>query len=125
MIRRPPRSTRTDTLFPYTTLFRSFDEDMKQGLASMNDGLSSVTYQAKLGTVAAKVARVAALAEAIAPQVGVDPAPAKRAAELSKADLQSRMVNAFPELQGIAGPYNAMPDPPLEDLTHVARREGE
>src|SRR3546814_12713693 len=26
MIRRPPRSTRTDTLFPYTTLFRSFVE---------------------------------------------------------------------------------------------------
>src|SRR3546814_3479925 len=25
MIRRPPRSTRTDTLFPYTTLFRSAD----------------------------------------------------------------------------------------------------
>src|SRR3546814_5997665 len=25
MIRRPPRATRTDTLFPYTTLFRSFD----------------------------------------------------------------------------------------------------
>src|SRR3546814_15302528 len=27
MIRRPPRSTRTDTLFPYTTLFRSSAED--------------------------------------------------------------------------------------------------
>src|SRR3546814_18054195 len=26
-IRRPPRSTRTDTLFPYTTLFRSVDDD--------------------------------------------------------------------------------------------------
>src|SRR3546814_3412381 len=26
MLRRPPRSTRTDTLFPYTTLFRSFRE---------------------------------------------------------------------------------------------------
>src|SRR3546814_7187579 len=26
MIRRPPRSTRTDTLFPYTTLFRSNEE---------------------------------------------------------------------------------------------------
>src|SRR3546814_18039453 len=26
MIRRPPRSTRTDTLFPYTTLFRSGDD---------------------------------------------------------------------------------------------------
>src|SRR3546814_10705401 len=28
MIRRPPRSTRTDTLFPYTTLFRSPDADL-------------------------------------------------------------------------------------------------
>src|SRR3546814_10907941 len=28
MIRRPPRSTRTDTLFPYTTLFRSEDKPM-------------------------------------------------------------------------------------------------
>src|SRR3546814_14516123 len=27
MIRRPPRSTRTDTLFPYTTLFRSVFQD--------------------------------------------------------------------------------------------------
>src|SRR3546814_1016956 len=27
MIRRPPRSTRTDTLFPYTTLFRSAAQD--------------------------------------------------------------------------------------------------
>src|SRR3546814_11207184 len=34
MIRRPPRSTRTDTLFPYTTLFRSFpvfDDLAKEG----------------------------------------------------------------------------------------------
>src|SRR3546814_3975896 len=28
MIRRPPRSTRTDTLFPYTTLFRSAPGDL-------------------------------------------------------------------------------------------------
>src|SRR3546814_3466263 len=28
MIRRPPRSTRTDTLFPYTTLFRSPDRTL-------------------------------------------------------------------------------------------------
>src|SRR3546814_6553286 len=28
MIRRPPRSTRTDTLFPYTTLFRSRQQQM-------------------------------------------------------------------------------------------------
>src|SRR3546814_10804548 len=32
MIRRPPRSTRTDTLFPYTTLFRSCDQHCAGGL---------------------------------------------------------------------------------------------
>src|SRR3546814_8348057 len=30
MIRRPPGSTRTDTLFPYTTLFRSFPEALNE-----------------------------------------------------------------------------------------------
>ena len=84
-----------------------FDEDLKQGLVAMGEGLSSVTYQAKLGTVADKVARVAVLAESIAKEVGVDPALARRAAELSKNDLQSRMVNEFPELQGIAGRHYA------------------
>ncbi|HRN61556.1 MAG TPA: glycine--tRNA ligase subunit beta [Luteimonas sp.] len=98
-----------------------FVEDMKQGLASMNAGLANVTYQAKLGTVADKVARVAALAEAIAPQVGVDAALAKRAAGIAKADLQSRLVNEFPELQGIAGRHYAMQDASLSDLSHDGR----
>ena len=98
-----------------------FIEDMKQGLASMNEGLASVTYQAKLGSVADKVARVAALAEAIAPQAGVDAALARRAAQLSKADLQSRLVNEFPELQGIAGRHYAMQDASLGDLAHEGR----
>src|SRR3546814_9691241 len=30
MVRRPPRSTRTDTLFPYTTLFRSRDGKLRK-----------------------------------------------------------------------------------------------
>ena len=85
-----------------------FDEDLKQGLESMGDGLKTVTYQAKLGSVADKVERVAALAETIAKEVAVDPAQARRAAELSKNDLQSRMVNEFPELQGIAGRHYAV-----------------
>src|SRR3546814_14159669 len=42
MIRRPPRSTRTDTLFPYTTLFRSlypgiFREDMFDEAEGLDD----------------------------------------------------------------------------------------
>src|SRR3546814_10185144 len=39
MIRRPPRSTRTDTLFPYTTLFRSRHgaENLRHGRGSNGD----------------------------------------------------------------------------------------
>src|SRR3546814_5459695 len=40
MIRRPPRSTRTDTLFPYTTLFRS----AVSGSAPVNSLTNSSTY---------------------------------------------------------------------------------
>src|SRR3546814_14240696 len=36
MIRRPPRSTRTDTLFPYTTLFRSGEGRSDDAIALMN-----------------------------------------------------------------------------------------
>src|SRR3546814_9522306 len=34
MIRRPPRSTRTDTLFPYTTLFRSALKPLEGGVVT-------------------------------------------------------------------------------------------
>src|SRR3546814_7567879 len=40
MIRRPPRSTRTDTLFPYTTLFRS-GQSGHQGRTAVVDGRAS------------------------------------------------------------------------------------
>src|SRR3546814_3356319 len=43
MIRRPPRSTRTDTLFPYTTLFRS--SFSKQGF-DINDVQSAIDHDA-------------------------------------------------------------------------------
>src|SRR3546814_7204532 len=48
MIRRPPRSTRTDTLFPYTTLFRSY-------LALVNDQ-TAVTKHIDVGQQIARVA---------------------------------------------------------------------
>src|SRR3546814_19129959 len=37
MIRRPPSATRTDTLFPYTTLFRSLRVGLKAGLRFSTD----------------------------------------------------------------------------------------
>src|SRR3546814_8622083 len=44
MIRRPPRSTRTDTLFPYTTLFRSQwkQQDVRARLAETPQQLAEV-----------------------------------------------------------------------------------
>src|SRR3546814_11404325 len=49
MIRRPPRSTRTDTLFPYTTLFRAFDDMIDTVLAQpLNGGSVRVTVYRQL-----------------------------------------------------------------------------
>src|SRR6056297_4000547 len=42
MIRRPPRSTRTDTLFPYTTLFRSAALTLAEGTADAEAFLRAV-----------------------------------------------------------------------------------
>src|SRR3546814_2311574 len=39
MLRRPPRSTSTDTLFPYTTLFRSFAHTVLQTLRNLQQQL--------------------------------------------------------------------------------------
>src|SRR3546814_3440141 len=52
MIRRPPRSTRTDTLFPYTTLFRSVglqmvDPDRVCVVAEQVDGRGGVQDEAR------------------------------------------------------------------------------
>ena len=98
-----------------------FDEDLKQGLSAMNEGLATVTYQQKLGSYADKVGRIAQLARGIAGALGEDADLAHVAALLCKADLQSRMVNEFPELQGIAGRYYAMHDVGLADLSEEAR----
>src|SRR3546814_3876641 len=57
MIRRPPRSTRTDTLFPYTTLFRSHDAPpgRRHSVVDMDDSLLRAlqTFEAALDQVAA------------------------------------------------------------------------
>ena len=84
-----------------------FDEDLKQGIDGMNEGLASVSYQQKLGSYADKVERIVELAEHLAAGFGVEPAAAAHMARWCRADLQSRMVGEFPELQGIMGRYYA------------------
>src|SRR3546814_18152180 len=51
MIRRPPRSTRTDTLFPYTTLFRSPLAKLDRGKADIWIVAQSLRDPGNLGTI--------------------------------------------------------------------------
>ncbi len=84
-----------------------WDEDLKTGFEVWAKKLEGVTFHAKLGTLAERVDRIAALAREIAPLVGADPGEAFEAARLAKADLSSAMVGEFPELQGVMGGYYA------------------
>ncbi len=88
-----------------------WDEDRKIGFDAWLDKLKGVTFHAKLGTMAERVDRIAALAREIAPLVGADPDEAEQAARLAKADLASGMVGEFPELQGVMGGYYARLSP--------------
>jgi glycyl-tRNA synthetase beta chain len=84
-----------------------WDEDLKTGFDVWAKKLEGVTFHAKLGTLADRVERIAALAREIAPLVGADPDQAEAAARIAKADLASGMVGEFPELQGVMGGYYA------------------
>src|SRR3546814_15633529 len=50
MLRRPPRSTRTDTLFPYTTLFRSVHQRLDRGHAGAGQAKNGIFLSCKGGT---------------------------------------------------------------------------
>ncbi|MCV2879541.1 glycine--tRNA ligase subunit beta [Sedimentimonas flavescens] len=78
-----------------------------EGLEGMGAGLANVTFHNKLGSQAARIERIEALAREIAPLVGASPDLAAEAARVAKADLRSAMVGEFPELQGLMGSYYA------------------
>ncbi|KQN00393.1 glycine--tRNA ligase subunit beta [Sphingomonas sp. Leaf25] len=87
-----------------------YETDLRTPLDALLPKLAKIVFHEKLGTVADKVERVAKLAEWLAQEgivPGCDPALARRAAELAKADLVTGMVGEFPELQGLMGGYYA------------------
>src|SRR3546814_6778806 len=67
MIRRPPRSTRTDTLFPYTTLFRSVD--LPEPVASI--AATCIVSSSRLSGTSASVTRPVHFAHSRAPRPAV------------------------------------------------------
>ena len=87
-----------------------WEQDRKTALSVHAEKLGRITFHEKLGTLADKVDRVAKLAEWLASEgvvPGCDPAQARLAAQLCKADLVTEMVGEFPELQGLMGGYYA------------------
>ena len=81
--------------------------EAKAGMGNWQAALENVTFHNKLGSQAARIKRIAALARDLAPVVGADPDMAEQAALVAKADLSSEMVYEFPELQGLMGRYYA------------------
>jgi glycyl-tRNA synthetase beta chain len=88
-----------------------YDEDLASGMEPWVERLSSAVFQEKLGTIAAKVARLERLTATLADAHAAGPAAsaeAVRAAHLCKADLVSHAVVEFPSLQGVMGRYYAL-----------------
>jgi glycyl-tRNA synthetase beta chain len=82
--------------------------------------LETVTFQADLGSVRAKVDRIQHNAQRVAEQLQVDASTAAtidRAALLCKADLVTQMVGEFPELQGVMGEKYALASKELKAVS--------
>lgn len=86
-----------------------YDEDTKEPLEKKVDRLKEVVFLGRLGTMAERTERLRVLAREFAALTrGLDyqerlERVVERTASLSKADLTTRMVGEFPELQGIIG----------------------
>lgn len=88
-----------------------YEEDLKQSIDANVEKLERVVFQEKLGTVSDKVKRVTENTKQLAAELLLDSETTKiatRAAEISKFDLMTNMVNEFTELQGIIGEKYAL-----------------
>jgi glycyl-tRNA synthetase beta chain len=76
-----------------------YEQDLKTPLTDHLPRLHQIVFHAKLGSLGERIQRLMKLVESV---------PAKRAAELCKADLVTSMVGEFPELQGYMGGVYAL-----------------
>lgn len=83
-----------------------FREDRHARLEDLAEKLGGVVFQAKLGTIGEKIARIQSRHE-LHKIAGVSHEDFDRAALLMKADLVSKMVGEFPDLQGVMGRHYA------------------
>ncbi|HQQ75426.1 MAG TPA: glycine--tRNA ligase subunit beta, partial [Pseudomonadales bacterium] len=106
----------TDAEFFYNT-------DLKMPLFERREKLKTMVFQAQLGTLFDKTERVAKLAVHIAGKIGGNTGWAERAAQLSKCDLLSNMVQEFDSMQGIAGSYYARHDNEPDEVAAAMREQ--
>jgi glycyl-tRNA synthetase beta chain len=85
-----------------------YETDLKTKLEDRLPKFEQIVFHEKLGTQAARIARIEKLAAVIAPLVGADLAKTARAAKLAKTDLLTEVVGEFPELHGLMGKYYAL-----------------
>jgi glycyl-tRNA synthetase beta chain len=93
-----------------------FEADKKVKLADRVDGLANILFQKQLGSIKDKSDRIAAVAGAIANDLGANGTVAERAGYLCKADLAAQMVLEFPETQGFMGMHYARHDGEAEGV---------
>jgi len=96
-----------------------YETDLKTRLEDRLPKFEHIIFQEKLGTQAARIARIRALAGQLSPIVDADAAKAERAADLCKADLLTEVVGEFPELQGLMGRYYAEAQNEDEAVAHA------
>ena len=88
-----------------------FEEDKKQALKMRIPELEKISFFEKLGTMYHKSERMGRLGEWVGKRFGLNESAIKsvrRIAELCKADLSTKMVFEFPELQGVMGKEYAL-----------------
>jgi glycyl-tRNA synthetase beta chain len=96
-----------------------YETDLKTRLEDRLPKFEQIVFHEKLGTQAARITRIVALAGRVAPLVGADVAKTERAAQLCKADLLTDVVGEFPELQGLMGRYYAEAQDEDEAVAHA------
>jgi glycyl-tRNA synthetase beta chain len=96
-----------------------YETDLKTHLEDRLPKFEHIIFHEKLGTQAARIARIRALAGQLSAIVDAEAAKAERAADLCKADLLTDVVGEFPELQGLMGRYYAEAQNEDEAVAHA------
>lgn len=80
-----------------------YNEDIKKNLEERISDLKGVTFQKDMGTMFDKMSRITELSKVLAAQTGENIELIEKTARLCKADLTTKLVFEFPELQGFIG----------------------